>query len=163
MVDDHDESRDVEGAELVDQGVQALLGGPPASDDRFMERGSPLLRAESTTVQTDALKLMFGAGGIYAAFLYYGSLQEDVFSYTGSDGTKFTQAWFLQVLEALANVVIGYAGLRITGGEYDTDQIYFYPLSPTHCHCIRFFVSLLFHPVSLFPCMFCSLMSIWHG
>lgn len=27
---------------------------------------------------SQALKLLFGAGGIYAAFLYYGSLQEDV-------------------------------------------------------------------------------------
>ena len=28
---------------------------------------------------TKTLELLFGAGGIYAAFLYYGSLQEDVF------------------------------------------------------------------------------------
>lgn len=45
-----------------------------------------------------ALKLLIGAGGIYAAFLYYGTLQEDVFHYKAPDGTKFTQAWFLQAL-----------------------------------------------------------------
>lgn len=45
-----------------------------------------------------ALKLVIGAGGIYAAFLYYGALQEDVFHYKAVDGTKFTQAWFLQAL-----------------------------------------------------------------
>ena len=45
-----------------------------------------------------ALKLIIGAGGIYAAFLYYGNLQEDVFHYKSSDGTKFNQAWFLQAL-----------------------------------------------------------------
>lgn len=44
------------------------------------------------------LKLLIGAGGIYAAFLYYGTLQEDVFHYKGEDGSKFTQAWFLQAL-----------------------------------------------------------------
>jgi len=63
----------------------------------------------------DSVKLLIGAGGIYAAFLYYGSLQEDVFRYVAEDGTSFKQAWFLQVLEALANVVIGFAGMKATG------------------------------------------------
>jgi UDP-galactose transporter B1 len=63
----------------------------------------------------DSLKLVFGAGGIYAAFLYYGSLQEDVFRYTAADGATFKLAWFLQVLEASANVVIGYLGMQLTG------------------------------------------------
>jgi hypothetical protein len=44
------------------------------------------------------LKLLIGVGGIYAAFLYYGTLQEDVFHYKAADGTKFTSAWFLQAL-----------------------------------------------------------------
>jgi hypothetical protein len=48
-----------------------------------------------------ALKLLIGAGGIYAAFLYYGTLQEEVFHYVAEDGTKFTQAWFLQALGKL--------------------------------------------------------------
>jgi UDP-galactose transporter B1 len=64
----------------------------------------------------DGLKLLIGAGGIYAAFLYYGSLQEDVFRYTSAvDGTSFKQAWFLQVLEALANVIIGWLGMQWSG------------------------------------------------
>jgi UDP-galactose transporter B1 len=63
----------------------------------------------------DSLKLIIGAGGIYAAFLYYGSLQEDVFRYTAADGSTFKHAWFLQVLEALANVVIGFLGMQLTG------------------------------------------------
>lgn len=45
-----------------------------------------------------ALKLIIGAGGIYSAFLYYGTLQEDVFHYKSVDGTKFKEAWFLQAL-----------------------------------------------------------------
>jgi len=45
----------------------------------------------------DVVKLLIGAGGIYAAFLYYGSLQEDVFRYQAADGTSFKQAWFVQV------------------------------------------------------------------
>jgi len=63
----------------------------------------------------EGMKLLIGAGGIYAAFLYYGSLQEDVFRYEAADGTQFKQAWFLQVLEALANVVIGFIGMQLSG------------------------------------------------
>lgn len=44
------------------------------------------------------LKLIIGAGGIYAAFLYYGTLQEDVFDYKSSAGLKFKEAWFLQAV-----------------------------------------------------------------
>ena len=38
-----------------------------------------------------ALKLLFGAGGIYASFLYYGTLQEDVFHYKAADGSRFKE------------------------------------------------------------------------
>eukprot|EP00977_Amphora_coffeiformis_P025440 scaffold19791_cov142-Amphora_coffeaeformis.AAC.4 len=61
------------------------------------------------------VKLVFGAGGIYAAFLYYGSLQEDVFRYADENGKAFTQAWFLQVLEALANIIVGFIGMQLAG------------------------------------------------
>jgi len=60
--------------------------------------------------------------GIYAAFLYYGTLQEDVFHFKAADGSKFTQAWFLQAVEALANVVIGGIGLLLTGGTKNLPQ-----------------------------------------
>jgi len=63
----------------------------------------------------DSLKLLFGAGGIYASFLYYGSLQEDVFRYTAEDGSTFKAAWFLQVLEAFANVCVGFVGMNLMG------------------------------------------------
>ena len=49
----------------------------------------------------DAAKLIIGAGGIYAAFLYYGTLQEDVFHYVAADGSKFKAAWFLQRCDLL--------------------------------------------------------------
>lgn len=70
---------------------------------------------QESTGLPDAAKLLIGAGGIYASFLYYGSLQEDVFRYTSADGTFFKQAWFLQVLEALANVIIGFIGMQLAG------------------------------------------------
>lgn len=61
------------------------------------------------------VKLLIGASGIYASFLYLGSLQEDVFNYQAEDGSKFHQAWFLQVLEALANLFVGFIGMRLAG------------------------------------------------
>lgn len=69
-----------------------------------------------------SLKLLFGAGGIYAAFLYYGTLQEDVFHYKAQDGSMFKAAWFLQALEALANVIVGFGGLLVTGGTKNLPQ-----------------------------------------
>jgi len=83
------------------------------------DRINTIQKGGSTTMSekglSDGIKLLIGAGGIYAAFLYYGSLQEDVFRYTAADETKFTQAWFLQVLEALANVIVGFMGMKLTG------------------------------------------------
>eukprot|EP01059_Diplonema_ambulator_P034874 TRINITY_DN802_c0_g1_i1.p1 TRINITY_DN802_c0_g1~~TRINITY_DN802_c0_g1_i1.p1 ORF type:complete len:355 (+),score=104.03 TRINITY_DN802_c0_g1_i1:76-1140(+) len=60
-------------------------------------------------------QLLWGAGGIYACFLYYGSLQEDVFKFASEDGEKFKYVWCLQVMEALANVLVGFAALAATG------------------------------------------------
>jgi hypothetical protein len=59
---------------------------------------------------------MIGAGGIYIAFLWYGSLQEDVFSFQTADGTKFTFVWFLQCMEACTNIVVGLVGRHFCGG-----------------------------------------------
>jgi len=94
---------DSDSAPLLAENEDAPSGDPPPTPD---------LPGDT---KTQALQLIFGAGGIYASFLYYGSLQEDVFRYESEDGTKFTMAWFLQVLESLANVVFGTAALVIMG------------------------------------------------
>jgi len=83
--------------------------------DGASDRPPPPACDPHTTTRTQALQLLFGAGGIYASFLYYGSLQEDVFRYESEDGTKFTMAWFLQVLESGANVIFGAVALVIMG------------------------------------------------
>lgn len=54
------------------------------------------------------IKLAIGVAGIYASFMYYGSLQEDVVTFKAANGDKFKYSWFLQVIEALANVVLGF-------------------------------------------------------
>ncbi|KAK1734774.1 UAA transporter family protein [Skeletonema marinoi] len=73
--------------------------------------------ATNNDTKSRAMQLLFGAGGIYASFLYYGSLQEDVFRYESEDGTKFTHAWYLQVLESLANVIFGTIALIVMGAS----------------------------------------------
>jgi UDP-galactose transporter B1 len=98
---------------LITSSTTSLVqrGGATATATMTQEAGLP-----------SAVKLLIGAGGIYGAFLYYGSLQEDVFRYTAADGTQFKQAWFLQVLEALANVVIGFVGMQLTGATKNIPQ-----------------------------------------
>ena len=75
-----------------------------------------------------AFKLVFAACGIYSAFLYYGTLQEDVFHHVDRRSVSdvdveeenqqitFKHAWMLMVIEAFANVVVGYVGMVVSGG-----------------------------------------------
>jgi len=72
---------------------------PPATPSRWIP--------SYTKAMAGMMQLLIGTGGIYAAFLYYGSLQEDVLTYKSASGEKFVYSWFLQVLEAVANVVLG--------------------------------------------------------
>jgi len=64
----------------------------------------------------DSVKLATGVVGIYCAFIYYGSLQEDVFRYISpTNNLPFKYVWLLQVIEALVNVICGFIGLVVTG------------------------------------------------
>ena len=83
---------------------------------------SPLLPTESpdTLVSVNkelpkSIKLIIGAGGIYTAYLYHGSLQEDVFEFVDDHGQKFEQAWFLETLESFAILLFGFVGLLFYG------------------------------------------------
>ena len=64
------------------------------------------------------LKLLVGAFGIFSAFSYYGYLMDPIVKFeTDSDenfGKKY--AWFLQLMEAGANVLVGGAGIVATQG-----------------------------------------------
>eukprot|EP00934_Nitzschia_sp_Nitz4_P000125 Nitzschia sp. Nitz4//scaffold15_size197535//92009//93276//NITZ4_001580-RA/size197535-augustus-gene-0.209-mRNA-1//1//CDS//3329537721//125//frame0 len=104
---------------LATSGVRTPVPTPPSSPKEGVEASQVEKSTDSAAVKksgmADSIKLLVGAGGIYAAFLYYGSLQEDVFRFVSPDGGSFKQAWFLQVLEALANVVIGFLGMQAAG------------------------------------------------
>lgn len=62
------------------------------------------------------IQLLLGSAGIYASFLYYGSLQEDVLTYRSASGEKFNFPWLLQVIEAGANVVLGFICMSVFEG-----------------------------------------------
>ena len=68
--------------------------------------------------EASPLKLLIGAFGIFSAFSYYGYLMDPIVKFeTDSDenfGKKY--AWFLQLMEAGANVLVGGAGILATQG-----------------------------------------------
>jgi len=87
-------------------------------------------------------QLIFGAGGIYGAFLYYGTLQEDVLNFKAADGTKFKEAWFLTAIEALANVVFGAIGLLIFGYQNLAHVQKWFAISGATQVCAKAFTTL---------------------
>jgi len=69
--------------------------------------------------------LVFGAAGILTAFTYYGSLQEYVFDYRDDKGHAFVYVWLLQTIEALANTVVGFLGMMMSGRAVGMPLRYF--------------------------------------
>jgi len=63
------------------------------------------------------MKLLFGAGGIYLSFLSYGKLHEQIFKYKSISGEKFQYAFFLQLVEAFANVLFSFLALTYFGKQ----------------------------------------------
>jgi len=61
-------------------------------------------------------KLLVGVCGIFGAFMYYGQLQGDIVRYKDASGAKLEREWFVQVMEASANVVVGLMGLVFSQG-----------------------------------------------
>jgi UDP-galactose transporter B1 len=80
--------------------------------------GTPTAAAAAVTNSGSIAQLLIGAGGIYACYLYYGTLQEDVTSYKNAEGEKFDFPWLLNGIEALANVVIGGLGVGFGAGGF---------------------------------------------
>uniref|UniRef100_A0A7S2AUM5 Sugar phosphate transporter domain-containing protein n=1 Tax=Octactis speculum TaxID=3111310 RepID=A0A7S2AUM5_9STRA len=99
----------------------------------------------------DSVKLLIGAGGIYAAFMYYGLLQEAVFSYVSPDGEgMFKQAWLLQFFEAFANVVVGFVGRQLCGPTANLPLSLFAYAGTTQV-CAKAFTSLALASGVSFP------------
>lgn len=77
------------------------------------EKGKEIEKKQLTAA--DRIKLLQGALGIYFFFINYGRIQERIFQFKSPSGQKFTQVWFLQIIDAIANVVIGLIGRQFQG------------------------------------------------
>jgi solute carrier family 35 (UDP-galactose transporter), member B1 len=63
------------------------------------------------------LQLLIGAGGIYASFLTYGKLHEQIFKYEDADGERFKLAFFIQLIESIFSVLISTLMLKWKGRQ----------------------------------------------
>jgi len=72
--------------------------------------------AKGASAQGSPLELLFGAGGIYLCYMYFGVLQEAVTKFKAESGDKFEAIWMLNALEAGANVLLSLIGLFFQGG-----------------------------------------------
>jgi solute carrier family 35 (UDP-galactose transporter), member B1 len=82
--------------------------------------------ASNNTAQTKVVQLLIGAAGIYATYLYYGVVQEDLFRYRSSSGDGFSYVWALQVLESAVTMIIGYMGRKLCGGRKNLPLLPFF-------------------------------------
>ncbi|GMH73978.1 hypothetical protein TrST_g6644 [Triparma strigata] len=76
------------------------------------------------------VKLIIAVCGIWFSFLYYGSLQEDITSFSSSSGKRFTTPWLLQLIEAGFCCVIGAVGSLVTSPAKAASSRF--PRRPSH-------------------------------
>lgn len=62
------------------------------------------------------LRLIICAGGIYACYLTYGILQEEIYKYRGPNGEKFTATLFILFVQCVINAAFAYA-VMLTGSR----------------------------------------------
>jgi UDP-galactose transporter B1 len=114
---------------MIRQTIKRAMSGPGASsksDSSYAEKealldvdaGNANAKMKRKPEEDVTLQLLFCAVGIYTAYLIYGSLQEDIFTYSsptaGKAYPKFKFIWLVQVIEALINSIISFIGFRIT-------------------------------------------------
>jgi UDP-galactose transporter B1 len=91
-------------------GTESTVSSTSTDDTHIIDKPLPVS-------QRQVSRLLFGAAGIYGAYLYYGHIQEDLFKYRSIDGSSFHAVWLLQTLESAANIVVGVVGRRVFGGR----------------------------------------------
>lgn len=79
------------------------------------ENADVVEKKKSGMTAAQRFKFLQGAIGIYFFFIQYGKLQEKIFQYRSPSGAKFTQVWFLQLIDAIANVIVGGLGRQFQG------------------------------------------------
>jgi len=77
---------------------------------------------ERRLTTSQRFQLLKGAAGIYFFFIQYGKLQEGIFKYRSPTGKKFDAVWFLQLIDAAANVLLAGIGRLLQGSEEGLPQ-----------------------------------------
>ena len=95
---------------------ESQLPKNPSIDVELAAEKLAVMGAKAKESEASPLKLLVGVAGIFGAFMYYGQLQGDIVRYKDADGAKLEREWFIQVLEASANVAVGLAGLVLSQG-----------------------------------------------
>lgn len=128
-------ARQVEATTKAACSTTVALSSPPQGKGLIARGG--VAAAVATKELPQAMKLAIGAGGIYAAFMYYGLLQEGVFSYEAADGTGFKQVCNDNDV-MLAGHRIQHGGV---GGETNDLNLlskdYFPHVLPTNCRHVH--------------------------
>lgn len=121
--------------------------------------GDPKVTTSTSATNSDSIhpnrgrgtfsQLVIGALGIYVAYLYYGDIQEDIFRFEDKGGERFTYVWFLQMLESLMNMAVGYAIKRYNTRSTKTTVSPAFPLFPFYSSGTSQLFSKVFTSLSL--------------
>jgi solute carrier family 35 (UDP-galactose transporter), member B1 len=65
------------------------------------------------------LRLLICAGGIYACYLTYGVLQEEIYKFRGPNGEKFTATMFLLLVQCVVNALFAWICMAANGRSGD--------------------------------------------
>lgn len=94
-----------------DEGTNGSNHNLDQSDIERQDSADSLLfeNDQSKCDKKKGFKLLVGVCGIYTTYLYYGTLQEDVYTYP-----EFHYIWFVQVLETFTNIITAFIGRHLT-------------------------------------------------
>ena len=110
----------------VSSNILPLFRHPSPQSSKDIPPTATITNASTSTAQTKVIQLLIGAAGIYAAYLYYGVVQEDLFRYRSEVGVGFSFVWALQVLESAVTMIIGYIGRKLCGGRKNLPLLPFF-------------------------------------
>lgn len=101
-----------EDDELEEYLMSTVESGQPL-DQRNAKSKKDIMRKGDGT-----FKLLYCSMGIYVSYLYYGTIQEQLFKHTSTtiiSNPAFKYVWFVQVVEAFVNAIVGFIGLHVSG------------------------------------------------
>lgn len=149
------------------------MAGSLRSETCKRDKSHKNVAAETSLTRSQRLQLLKGAVGIYFFFIQYGKLQDWIFRFRSPSGERFTEVWFLQVIDALANVLVAGIGRAWNGKGPDLPQHFLacsglgqviskYCFSASLASGLSFHIATLAKSAKMVPVMLGSLISGGH-